>query len=351
MKTTLLALMAASACVADVDHESSITQADTLDPTGEGGTTTPPRDPRVPRYPGLRTARIDMDLVNVLLGLKLTGTKISIDATGSAPPLTDPSITKRVCSRPDGYNEDREFCLTLATGRVACLRGLDEAYPTTCSNVVVKHHSYISFSPTLKSTYPALTDYMTNIDTFRAYTWYGDIDITLNQIRAELDTGNTFFYAASDDKGALIGLRVLAGSPTPTAYCHHTSPIKWCPDIQLSNMSFALRLQHLGPSASDPTRIGFTTVDTVLGFDRNILSFPDWLADAFHDIDPRIRQRTEAKVREALEAPARHDTLERALDEITTLAARARDASFTDFGVIDEVTYYGGDLYVHYRAP
>lgn len=351
MKTRLLALLLLSSCVTTVEDESSLTQNEALDPTGGGGTTITPRDPRVPRYPGLRTARINMSLVNTLLGLKLTGTKISIDATNKAPAIGDPTLTTRVCSRGAGYEEARAECYGISTGRLACLRAANEDYPYTCNDYPVMHHSYLAFSPTLKATYPMLQDYLTDIDTFRVYTWYGEIDITLNQIRAELDSGNTTFYASSDEKGALVGLRVLAGSGNPTAYCRHTSVYRFCPDIQLTNMSFALRLQHLGPSAADPTRVGFTTVDTMLGFDRNINNFPDWLADAFYNIDTRIRERTDARVRDALSTPERHDMLERALDEIVTLTARAADPTFTDFGVIDEVTYYGGDLYVHYAAP
>ena len=99
-------------------------------------------------------------------------------------------------------------------------------------------------------------------------------------------------------------------------------------------------------SELDPGTTGGTTV---FAFDRNINNFPDWLADAFYEIDTRIRARTEAKVRDALAAPERHDALERALDEVITLVAKASIPGFTDFGSIDKITYYGGDLYVHYE--
>lgn len=347
MKTALLGLaLATSACITDPADES---ESDV-----EAAVT---RDPRVPRYPGLKTARIDMQLANSLLALRLTGTRLSFDATNTAPGIHRPGDDYRSCTRDDaGYEDARNDCYTIAIGRFQCLRqaAQDWASSEVCTTVPIYHHSYLAFPDALKAAYPTLQDYLFDIDTFRSNTKSGDIDITLNRINATLDSGNTFIYAAPnyalDPSGvqALAGITIRAGSGNPTAYCRHTSWLLWCPDIQLTNMQFALRL-HLRPSAADPTRIGFGGNDTVFTFDRNINNTPDWLVTAFFDIDKRIRDRTEARVRDVLIDPARHDALERAIDEVITLVARGSIPGFTDFGVIDEINYYGGDLYIHYN--
>lgn len=353
----LATMVACTACVVDDDLSTSQQQLTSIDheppPTEDDPVPdpVPPRDPRQPRVAGLSTARIDMDLLSSLVSLRLTGTKISIDATGNAPGMHRPGETYRQCTRDsEGYDDARELCLTIPTGRLACLRAAAAEYPQTCVNVPIYHHSYLAFPAALHTEYPTLTDYLTDVDTFRVGTWFGDIDVTLNQIATTLDSGNTFAYATMNELGARIALNIKAGSGQPTAYCRHTSPYRFCPDIELTNMSFTLLLQ-LRPSIADSTRIGFGSIDTVFGFDRNINNFPDWLVDAFFDLDARIRVRTEGKVRDALADPGRHEAVELAVDEIITLVAQASVPGFGGFGEIDEITYFEGDLYVHYTQP
>ena len=346
MKIALLLALATSACITDPadESESAVESAET-------------RDPRVPRYPGLKTARIDMQLANSLLALRLTGTRLSFDATNTAPGIHRPGDDYRNCTRDDaGYADMKAECYGIVVGRFQCLRqaAQDWASSEVCTTVPIYHHSYLAFTDQLKASYPSLQDYLFDVDTFRSYTWTGGVDITLNRINTTIDSGNTFVFAAPnyalDPTGvkALAGISIRASSGSPTAYCRHTAYLLWCPDIQLTNMQFSLRL-HLRPSAADATRIGFGGIDTVFTFDRNINNTPDWLVDAFWDIDKRIRDRTEARVRDALLDPGRHDALERAIDEVMTLVARASTPGFTDFGVIDEINYYGGDLYIHYQ--
>jgi hypothetical protein len=325
-----------------------------LDPEPTDEDPTPPapeRDPRIPRRSDLKTLRVDMARVNYLVPLALTGTQISIDATRSARPITVPGDTRRNCTRDDaGFGEAREDCLRLMRGRVACLRAAAAEYPTTCRDVPVRHYSYLSFPASLKAQYPELMDYPFEVDTFRVPTWSGDIDITLNQIQASMDSGNTRVYSGTTDAGAFLALSTTASSGWPTAICRHTSRLGVCPDIVLTNMKFAILFESLGPALDDPSRLAFGQIGTVFSFDRNINNFPDWLVTAFFDIDNRIRSRTAKRVQEAFENPGRHYSMERALTTIVSTIADSRDPSFNGFGAIDEVLSYQGDLYIHYTG-
>jgi hypothetical protein len=306
----------------------------------------PPRDPSVPRTPGLRTLAIDIGIVNLFLS-RLDGTKISIDTTGHAPPIY--SGSHQVCRRIDeeAYQEAVAECRRLpGAGRVPCIREANENFPVECYPVRNAYHSYISFPAEVKQEIPELADEPMDIDKFTKDTWYGDITISLNQIRTVFGQQPAELFAGGNGGPAFIGLRIGVTSNSPTIYCYRPGFLP-CPDVRLGNMKLALTLRSLRPDPDDATRVTFGGVGVSFTFTRDVNNLPDWLVDAFYDLDAKIKDKVKKKLTAAI--MKRQEGMTTLLTAIVNKYARTLDSRFPGFKRIDEITASSNIIYVHYE--
>jgi hypothetical protein len=309
----------------------------------------PPRDPSRPRRPGLSTLRIPTTVLNTVLKPRLYGTYISIDTTKTAPPIAVGGAQS--CHRQggdDAYNEALAECRMLhGPARLACAREVEETYPLVCLTAGTPYYSYIAFPQQLKADFPQIQDEAFDLKTIDRDTWYGMIHIDLNQIRSVIGQQLLSFYTGGGPNPAFLGMFLDVVSGSPTAPCAHDGVLP-CPDVTLNNMKLQIALTGLRPDPSDATRVSFSDVFVYFTFDRDVNNVPEWLVDAFYDLDWLIQSKVAQNLHSAL--MARQAGLTKLL---TAVVEQYRLADFTHpppIQSIDEVMADGNYIYVHYVA-
>jgi hypothetical protein len=297
-----------------------------------------PADPRLPRRAGLRTLRVS--LTNLVTAL--SGTRISLDASGHAPTIYQG--THAVCHRPPEYRQAVNDCAEfIGARRTRCLNDADVRYPEVCVRQPTAYHSYVAWGGVIENLAPELEPKCFAFEPIHHDSWAGPMTIVVNQVSATLGPDNVSLraYTTRYQQTHLV-MDVDLVSPQPTAYCSIPGAVG-CPNLELSDMHVQLTLQVLSPTA-DRQGIRFATQNAIFSFGRNLNGIPDWLVTAFYDVDAKIRDKAETKL---------EDAIRERRDELSTGLTRAIDTlagpDFPGFKVIDEVIAYDGDLIIHYE--
>jgi hypothetical protein len=297
-----------------------------------------PADPSLPRIGTLTTMKVDLRNLVTFLG----GTRISLDATKTAPPVYQG--THPVCSRPSGYtqavNDCREFT---GVRRERCLRAADARYPEQCVQRPTPHHSYISPGGIITALAPDVKDVVFPFERIVKDVKLGRFTAVVNQIGATLAPDNiTLTPYTTRHQETNIVARIDLESPQPTVYCYRDG-LLGCPNIELYNIQVDLTLLKLMPTA-DKRGIQFSTARAELSFERNLNLVPDPLVNLFYDLDAAIRDKAEAKLKDAVNA--QRDKVAAAL---TAAISATAGPAFKGFRGINEVISDGRYLYIHYE--
>jgi hypothetical protein len=256
---------------------------------------------------------------------QFNGTKLSVDTTRTAEPIqvfetfyTWPNQASREVAqaecRADYSGSELMSCLQQVN---ADLPNISESHQT-----LVNKYSYVDFlaSGATKD----IQDIAFTVDPIHKVSSLSDIDIDIHWIHN--DPNSNFVSAAafegviSTAPSAVFTLPLVSASPT--LYCHRGTI--GCPDINLSNMKVTTRLttivagepMHCPNNAGtapyactqgDPigAKIGFGTVVPTFSFNRNLVGIPDVVITALVDVDAKIKDAFESKLKTALDGSGR----------------------------------------------
>jgi hypothetical protein len=269
----------------------------------------------------VQTLAIPSDTLNVLILGFLQGTTLSVDATGSAPPLIL------------GYSYE----CTEGPGPIGEI----------CVEIPEITHSYIRFSDMLKARYAAdtggrqLRDHGFYVGTACA----SGLCATINQLHADLGDARVLFGQAAGGAYAKLLLPLQSASPTLIL----DAGLFPVPDLDLTDMQISLYLTLLPVSdSSGQAALMASDVQALFEFDSNLTYFPDWLVGAFYDVDSVIRETLKDRVRESFVDQNRRQALSNALTKAITAYAQQQHSGFTGFKTIHYVYASAGTLFIDY---
>ncbi len=318
----------------------------------------PPNPPPSAPPEGTSVVRISSQLLNSAVSVFLGNSLVTVDSTTSAPPRSGP--TETVCVWPNAELRDAAYadCYASFSGAslFRCLRIANEEFPniSECFYTSTVVRGYIDF-PSIAETEGA-RDITFPVEPIQI----DDLTIDINWLRSDPETPPA---ASISEFGLSIGLPLVSNQPTlPCA----RDGLIGCPDVELTNMRVMARftpgpgpdyscVENKGTApactvAISSARVSMGLQHTSFLSDLNLSNIPDFFVTAFFDVESAISDLVEAKLAEALRAPAARAAIERAVTGLAIQRVRTTThPTISGFSRINQVWLDGNDLVIRYE--
>jgi hypothetical protein len=277
------------------------------------------------------------DELDSILGTVLSGSRLSVDTTASAPPdfgppTTYPNPAYAQCA------QDLAGCNSEPVGlRAWCRANVNkrcQGVPPTFIEAATEY-SYLEFSQLAKS-YGA-SDVFFPLQTIH-HSGIVSWDIDINYVHATFGLNLSSGFNAGSVWLRLDGIQ----SNSPTIILSGSMP-----SFNFTNMVAGVTLDGLAPT-SDGQKVDYASATSTFTFDWDATSVPDGLVSAIVDVNSLVQSRVTTSINSAFNAQKSHDALSKALTALVAQdIAKVNPNGYTSItGVVG-----AGDAIVVYFDP